>query len=316
MKEDFSEDLEIVEQLESKERKEIADILDRKMAKGAKNELEIISEINSEFVKVMEGLKRGKHPIECYKKLKDLRKRQEQEIHTLKQELELIDDEISDGNEAVKKILEMESKMAEVEDRIIAHIKENRFTAHFKRKDLDRFLSKVSEAVTKRRDQVRSFETGGVFRIRENDGDLYFDRYIHAPPREKMHKSYDPQKKFREVRKKVTKELEQDINLVSAHSHPPGFFQHSDEDIRDIEQRLKVKGLSRKVGVLAVRESETKNSDIWLAVEVFIGDGNFLPISVEGVKEGRLKSKYPLIHRYNELVVKANLNDKKWYDYL
>jgi hypothetical protein len=331
MSDDFSDYLERIERLEESEKQEVKKILGEKRMEFLKDDLESIVEINERFIQILEVLSEGGKPISYLDELKSLRKEQERYLNGVKREINLMVDNgsIREDNTALQKIERFEEMMEELEDHIIEYVREKQPKAVFSKKDLDRFIEKVKEAVLNkerndRRDVKRSRETGGVFRIREKENNYYLDTYIHLDKdsRSTPH-SFGVSDEVQNVMEKVSDERGAENNFVLAHSHPPEVaegtvFDHSkdDKDFLQSEEHLDLEGLTARLGVLAIRESEGKNTGIWIAVEMFLDESFFIPVEIDELNDKQLEKQYPRIKKYNQLLKKAGRDGGNWFDYI
>jgi hypothetical protein len=331
MSADFSEYLKRIERLEDSEKQEIKEILGEKRMDFLKEDLEDLVEINERFIQILEILADGEKPVSYLDELKSLREEQEKYLNGVKREVKLMVDNgsIRGDNTALQKIERFEEMMEELEDHIIEYVKEKQPKAVFSKKDLDRFIENVKEAVldddrNDMRGVKRSRETGGVFRIREQDNNYYLDTYIHLDKdsRSTPH-SFGVSDEIQNVMEQASDERGAENNFVLAHSHPPNVsegtvFDHSQDDIDFLqsEEHLDLEGLTARLGVLAIRESEGKDTSIWIAVEMFLDDSFFIPVEIDGLKDKQLEKQYPRIARYNRLLKKAGRDGGNWFDYL
>jgi hypothetical protein len=331
MSDDFSDYLERIERLEESEKQEIKEILGEKRMDFLKEDLEDMVEINERFIQILEILADGGKPISYLDELKGLRKEQERYLNGVKREVKLMVDNgsIREDNTALQKIERFEEMMEELEDHIIEYVRKKQPKAVFSEKDLERFIEKVKEAVLNEdrndmRGVKRGRETGGVFRIREEDNNYYLDTYIHLDKdsRSTPH-SFGVSDEIQKVMERVSDERGAENNFVLAHSHPPSVsegtvFDHSQDDIDFLqsEEQLNLEGLTARLGVLAIRESEGKDTGIWIAVEMFLEDSFFIPVEIDGLNDEQLEKQYPRIAKYNQLLKKAGRDGGNWFDYV
>lgn len=310
--------------IEKKEEQAIRTVIEDMPAQSEQllKDLKALMKINRELIGLMGDLDAGRDPLEVYDDAKSLRSKQSKYNQQLVNEIKRMEKRGQINGDVLEKIEAMEQKLGELEQKAFKQIKNQRPPVMINRSDLDSFLSLVVDArlPDARNPTEKGFETGGVFECKKNDKGYYLGGFTPAPSEKQQRTEYNPPEKIDRRLKRIVKEIGGRANIALAHSHPPGHYTHSKNDIRYIQEEIGLKGLSGLLGVIAVRKKGAgrSRSNFFVCAEVFKNKSDTLnlPVKVSGLSEKELDGQYPLIHKYNRCVRKASMDGGRWTDYL
>lgn len=317
-----------IKHIDKAEEEEILNILEKvpNNSESLKQDLQALVKTNRTTIELLEDLKKGKDPVEIYRRLSFIESKQEEYGQHLIGELDALESkgEIEKSlYQKIKKMENAEETIEKIESIVLENLEDKRPSLIVDEEQLDHFLELAADAEIpwSRQDPVKEgFETGGIFIFKgENNGDYVLGDFIPAPPDKKQKVSYDPPEDTEKRLKRIAIEVEErekSSNLIIAHSHPPGHFKHSDDDI-DYLVDLGFKDVSSLIGLLAVRKKNASRSpaNFYVCAEI-LENGVNLPIRVHGADSETMREKYPLIHKYNQAVRKSIIENGEWTDYI